>query len=129
MSLISNVVSWFEVPVSDMDRAIKFYEKIFDYKLQFVDLGELKMALFPTSKSGVGASGSLIQHPTFYKPSNNGTLVYFSSPSGDLQNELDKIEKAGCEVIIPKRQISESGGFMGLFLDSEGNRVALHSFK
>ena len=99
----NNVVAWFEIPVDDMDRAIKFYEEVLGYKIQLQDMGELQMAFFPYSQEGAGASGSLIKHPYFYKPSKDGTLVYFSSPSGNLQNELDKVTKAGGEVLIEKK--------------------------
>ncbi|MDX5418185.1 MAG: VOC family protein [Hymenobacteraceae bacterium] len=122
-----NVVGWFEIPVADMGRAIRFYETVFGYKLQHQPLGELEMAWFPWSDTGMGASGSLVYHPQAYKPSADGTLVYFSSPSGDLVNELARVEEAGGTVLQKKQLITEDIGYMGLFLDSEGNRVALHS--
>ena len=123
----NNMVGWFEIPVIDMDRAIKFYETVFDIKIQRENLGELEMGWFPFAEDGLGASGSLVKHETFYKPSTDGTLVYFTPPSGDLKNELGRVEVAGGKVLMEKKLIAEDIGFMGLFLDTEGNRVAIHS--
>lgn len=126
-----NVVGWFEIPVENMERAIKFYETVFDFKLSRNQMGPLDMAWFPWQENAdaAGAGGSLVCHKDFYKPSENGTLVYFTSPSGDLQNELSKIENAGGKVFVQKTQISPTHGFMAVFHDTEGNRVALHSIK
>ncbi len=89
-------------------------------------MGVLQMAFFPTVENSIGSSGALVQHPEFYKPSQDGTLVYFTAFSGNLDIELKRVEKAGGKVLIPKRQISPAHGYMGVFLDSEGNRIALH---
>lgn len=129
MSQQHNVVGWFEIPVVDMQRAIKFYEQVFGYELQHHVFGGEEMAWFPFNESGMGASGSLVKNAAFYKPSDQGTLVYFSSPSGDLTNELEKVEAAGGKLLQNKKLITEDVGFMGLFLDTEGNRIAIHSRK
>ena len=71
-------------------------------------------------------SGSLVQHKE-YKPSQEGTLIYFTSPSENLQNEMNKIEAAGGKILMQKKLITEDIGYMGLFVDSEGNRIAIHS--
>ena len=65
--------------------------------------------------------------PAAYKPSTDGVLVYFTAHSGDLANELSRVENAGGKVLQGKKQISEEYGYMALITDSEGNRVALHS--
>ena len=123
----NNMVGWFEVPVTNMDRAIAFYEKVFELKLERHPMGELDMAWFPWSEEGAASPGSLIHYKDAYKPSADGVLVYFTAHSGDLANELSRIEAAGGQVLQGKTQISEDHGFMALFIDSEGNRVALHS--
>lgn len=122
----NNVVGWFEIPVKDMERATKFYETVFGFKLERHKLGPLDMAWFPFVE-GNGAMGSLVYNEEFYKPSTDGTLVYFTSHSGDLAIELSRIEKAGGKVIQPKTLITEEIGYMALFNDTEGNRIALHS--
>ena len=123
----SNAVGWFEVPVTNMGRAIKFYETVLDVKLEHNQMGPLDMAWFPMTDESYGSAGSLICYPDFYKPSTDGVLIYFTAHSGDLNNELARIENAGGKVLQPKTKISEEYGFMALFTDSEGNRVALHS--
>ena len=128
MELNSNPVGWFEIPVSDMERAVKFYETVFSFNLEIQNFGGFEMAWFPYADKP-GAPGSLVHDEKFYKPSQDGVLIYFSSPSGDLKNELDKVESAGGKVLMQKKNISEEIGFMGMISDTEGNRIALHSKK
>ncbi len=123
----NNVVGWFEIPVLDMDRAVKFYETVFDFKLQREQMGDLDMAWFPFNMEAYGSAGSLALAPDFYKPSANGVMVYLTANSGNVSKELGRVETAGGKVTMEKKQISEEHGFMAVFIDSEGNRVALHS--
>ncbi|MBC5991442.1 VOC family protein [Pontibacter cellulosilyticus] len=127
MNQQNNVVGWFEIPANDLQRAIKFYEEVFGFKMEHHPMGELEMAWFPSDEEGKGAAGTLIHHKEWYKPSTDGVLVYFTSPSGNLANELANIEPAGGKVLQHKTLIAEDIGYMALFLDSEGNRIALHS--
>jgi uncharacterized protein len=120
----SNPVGWFEIPVTDMDRAKAFYEKTFEIQIQVVDLGGTVMGWFPNVGDVRGATGSLVKQES-YVPGHTGTLVYFSST--DVQNELGRIETAGGKILRDKTQISPEHGYMAVFEDSEGNRVALHS--
>ncbi len=125
MELRDNVIGWVEIPAADLDRAKKFYETIFETELQNMELGNgLKMAMFPVKEGGV--SGALCEHKDFYKPSHDGALVYLNADP-DLQRVLDRIKKQGGNELVPKTQISEEYGYMAVFEDSEGNRVALHS--
>jgi uncharacterized protein len=124
---MENPVGWFEIPVLDMDRAISFYEKVLNVKIQKVDMGGLMMGWFPFDEKVVGASGALVQQPENYKPSTDGVLIYFSASSGDLGHELGRVESAGGKVLQAKTLISSEVGYMGVFLDTEGNRAALHS--
>ena len=123
------MVGWFEIPVEKMDRAIGFYEKVFDLKMNRQKMGPLDMAWFPWNEEGSGSPGSLVHFPAAYKPSADGVLIYLTAHSGDLANELSRVEKAGGKVLQGKTQISEEYGNMALIFDSEGNRVALHSRK
>lgn len=123
-----NLIGWVEIPVTDMDRARTFYEAVFKFEIQVHPLGELVMGWFPYAQGKEGAPGSLVQHREAYKPSEtHGPVIYFSCK--DLQEELDRVEAAGGHILQPKTQISEDIGFMALFRDSEGNRIALHSRK
>ncbi len=125
MHTFKNAVSWFEIPAKDLQRAKAFYEVIFKTKLgEMVLANNLKMALFPTETGTVG--GALCEHHEFYHPGHEGPLVYLNG-SPDLQKVLDRVEAHGGKVIVPKRQISDDYGFMAVFEDCEGNRIALHS--
>ncbi len=112
---------WFEIAVSDFGRAKEFYEQIFDMKIEAIDFGGFKMGIFP--HKNVGAA---ICCGAWYKPGSNGTIVYLDA-NPDLSEVQGRIEKAGGKIIQPKKQISPEYGYMALFEDSEGNRLALHS--
>ncbi len=120
----NNMVVWFEIPVSDMERAKKFYETVFEVEINIVDFGGLLMGWFPDRGDAHGANGTLIKHES-YIPSQEGALVYFNSD--DVQNEISRVEAAGGSVFQPKTQISPEHGYMAVFIDTEGNRIALHS--
>src|SRR5687767_13850654 len=117
---MKNLINWFEIPAADIKRASVFYADLLGIEFQFLDLGVLKMALFPSSDGIV--SGALVQHD-FYKPSHEGTLVYFNG-GDDLSEMLAKVESAGGKVLKPKSMISPESGYMALFQDTEGNRIA-----
>jgi len=124
----NNPVSWVEIAVTDMKRAIAFYEEVLGTKLERHEMGPLDMAFFPMSAAGTGAGAALVMHKDWYKPTMDGSLIYFAATSGDLSVELARVEKAGGKVWVPKKQIGDFG-YMAAFSDSEGNRVALHSRK
>lgn len=121
-----NVVGWFEIPVTDMERAVTFYESVLDVSLQRQTMGPLDMAWFPMLDGAMGSPGSLVKHD-FYVPSQEGPLLYFTAHSGDLRNELSRVEDAGGSVVVPRKQVSEEYGYMAVITDTEGNRIALHS--
>jgi len=121
------MVGWFEIPATDMDRAIRFYEAVFDVKMTRQELGGIDMAFFPMVEKGMGSGGGLVNSGSNYKASPDGILIYMTAFSGDVSTELDRVVKAGGTALMPKTQISPEIGYMALFLDTEGNRIALHS--
>ena len=87
----------------------------------------IRMRMFPIEDPMTGIGGALALAPAFYKPSaTDGPIVYLNA-NPDVQRVLDKIEAAGGKIIVPKTQISPEYGHMAIFIDTEGNRVALHS--
>lgn len=120
-----NIANWFEIPVKDLERAIPFYEKVFDVKLTPEEMSGLKMALFPYTQDVPGAAGALIKGKS-YEPSHAGTVVYFSVE--DIDETLRKINASGGKTIMPKTSIGQYG-VIAHFEDTEGNRLALHSMK
>ncbi|WP_103665943.1 VOC family protein [Gracilimonas amylolytica] len=123
---MKNAINWFEIPASDIDRARKFYEGIFDFEMFDLNIGDgLSMVLFPAVSGTV--NGALIQYEDMYKPSDSmGPLLYLNA-NPDVQTVLDRVEEAGGKILIPKRLITEDNGYMAVIIDSEGNRIALHS--
>ena len=121
-----NLVGWVEIPVTDMERAKAFYEAVFDIKISVHDFEETLMGWMPSVPGQPGSSGALILKPEWYIPNfKEGVLIYFSCD--DVQNELDRIVALGARILKPKTKISDEIGYMGLFHDSEGNRIGLHS--
>lgn len=119
----TNPVNWFEIPVNDLDRAKRFYETVFGFQLSLNEMGPMKMAWFPMTTGGGGATGTLMKSGG-YTPSHAGTLVYFSVP--DIKGTLAKVDANGGQTLMPKTGIGEHG-YIAHFQDCEGNRVALHS--
>ena len=118
----NNVVGWFEIPVTDMNRALKFYCTIFNAEMTAQEaMPGFTMAMFP-AQDGVG--GAIVQGQG-YSPSNAGTVVYLNG-GDNLNTVLEKVEDANGEVIMPKTGIGENG-FIAYFADTEGNKVGLHS--
>ena len=123
---MQNAISWFEIPTTELERATKFYEAIFRLKLAPLDLDDIKMRMFPIeSQTGVG--GALVYSGGFHKPSStDGPLIYLNG-NPDLQNILDRVEDAGGKIMVPKTEISPEYGYMAVIIDTEGNRIGLHS--
>lgn len=122
-----NAISWFEIPATDLDRAQKFYETIFETKLIPLDMENIQMRMFPIDDPGSGIGGAVCKADGFYKPSStDGPLIYLNG-NPDVQNILDRVEAAGGKIMVPKTEISPEYGFMGVIVDTEGNRIGLHS--
>ena len=120
--MMQNRVVWFDIAVSDLERAKKFYSKVLDVELIDNEMAPNKMSMFPF-EPGM-ASGCLVQGPD-YKPSAEGATVYLNG-GDDLSVPLSRVEEAGGKVLLDKMSIGEYG-FIAYFLDTEGNKVALHS--
>lgn len=118
---LKDFVSWFEIPVYDIRRAARFYGTLYNMEMEVNVNGEFAMAYFPADK---GIGGALIYGPGCV-PSDTGTLVYLNA-GNDMDGILGRVDLAGGRVIMPKTLISEEAGWFALFIDSEGNRVALH---
>ena len=126
-----NPVGWFEIYVQDMERARKFYEEVFQVKLEDMadptggEAGNMKMIAFPMVNEGEapGANGALVYMEGF-ESGRNSTTVYFSS--ADCSVETARVEAAGGRIFSPKSAIGEHG-FIALFYDLDGNMVGIHS--
>ena len=124
---MNNAISWFEIPAIDLERAQKFYETIFSIQLAPLDLDNIKMRMFPLNDMMTQVGGAIVESGGFHKPSpTDGVLIYLNG-NPDLQLVLDKVEQAGGKILVPKTQISPEYGFMAVLIDTEGNRIGLHS--
>jgi predicted enzyme related to lactoylglutathione lyase len=121
----THVANWFEIPVKDLERAKKFYEKVFDVELTTEEMGGMKLAMFPFTKDAPGSAGALVKGSS-YEPSHAGTVVYFSVES--IDETLRRINANGGKTLMPKTSIGQYG-VIAQYEDSEGNRLALHSMK
>ena len=125
---MANPITWIEIPVLDMDRAIKFYKEVMDWEITPTPMGDVTMGWLPYDKDDErGASGTLIHNKNYTPSEQSGVLIYFTCK--DVAERTKRIAAAGGQVLEDKKQISPEHGFMGLALDSEGNRIAFHSYK
>lgn len=122
-----NVANWFEIPVLDTDRAKKFYETLFEIEMTSRNMNGMEMIFFPMDpqmKSGK-VSGALVKGEHMV-PSKAGVLVYLNA-NPSIQVIEDRIEPAGGKIVQPKMLIDEKIGYLTFFIDTEGNRLALHA--
>ncbi len=121
----TNAINWFEIAVKDISRAKKFYEIILETELSEMEMMGMKMAMFPSDSSNGKVGGALVQSE-MHTPSTAGSVVYLNG-NPDIQLVLNRIEKSGGKITMPKTLIDEQSGYMAFFADTEGNNVGLHS--
>lgn len=121
---IKNYVTWFEIPAYNHYRSVAFYNYIYGIEITSVELNGFAMGFFPAEN---GISGAIVTGPGCV-PSEVGPLIYLNGGE-DLNNVLWRVNEAGGRVIMEKTYLNETAGYFALFIDSEGNRLALHSKK
>ena len=119
---MKNPVCYFEIPVTDLERAIAFYKAVFDYQFERVNIDGNEMALFPAFDKASGITGALAKGES-YIPGKQGARIYFSVVS--IEETLHKAKLTGGKVLYPKTSVGEYGS-VAEFEDSEGNCIALH---
>lgn len=120
--MTANPVSYFEIPVTDMDRAVAFYEAVFGWSLERQSIDGYDMALMPFDPDSPGATGALAKGDV-YVPTTNGPIVYFRVANIDAA--LARAVAAGGAVLYPRKDVGAFGS-VAEFGDSEGNRIALN---
>lgn len=113
------MVTWFEIPVGDIHRAMNFYEKFLEARIHFNDMGDFKMAILG------GQQGALVQHSA-YQPGFAGAMLYLSARL-PIQEQMQLAENLGGKILRPAAFISEEFGFTGIIEDTEGNRIGIHA--
>lgn len=120
----SNPVVYFEIPVNDMGRAIKFYTTLFKFNFEKEIIDANEMALFPFSDYNSGISGALAKGD-IYKPTKDGVLIYFNT--SNIKETLKLATANGGQILYPE---TDNGiGLVAEFEDTEGNRIALYQSK
>ena len=122
---MKSYISMFEIPATDISRAINFYQALLDIKIEKMDVEGMQMGILPYE--GQMITGVIIQ-ANGYKPSADGVTMYLNAGE-NLQVVLDRVEKNGGQIIVPKTAHADESGFFAIFLDSEGNKMALNSPK
>jgi hypothetical protein len=119
-----NAINWFEIPAANFERAVRFYEQILAAPLPIdASFPGMRMAMLPYEEPGVG--GCLLEFEQA-RPHADGVRVYLNG-GDNLQPILDRIVAAGGQIIMPKTLIRDDIGYIGMFTDSEGNIIGLHS--
>lgn len=123
---MKNAINWFEIPASNYERAKTFYTTILGVEIMDYHMPEknMKYGIFPYDNENKGVGGAIVEMEGA-SPSTDGSTVYFNG-GDDLSIALSKVEAAGGSILMPKTNIDENG-FIAQFMDTEGNRVALHS--
>jgi predicted enzyme related to lactoylglutathione lyase len=120
-----NAITWFEIPTTDFERAVSFYETIFAVSLHRQTFNDEPNAIFPyTQESGVGGA---VVHSPYSQPGTSGPVVYINAQSDtNLGQILGRVESAGGKIVMPKTDIGPVG-VIAMVIDPEGNRVGLHA--
>ena len=122
---MKSYISMFEIPATDISRAINFYQALLDIKIDKMEVEGMQMGILPYE--GQLVTGVIIQADG-YKPSADGVTMYLNAGE-NLQVVLDRVEKNGGQIILPKTAHADESGFFAILLDSEGNKMALNSPK
>ncbi len=125
MNKETNSLNWFEIPVTDMQRAKHFYQVAFGIHMEDMSMPGMEMAGFPMEMGSGKASGALVKSD-YGRPSIDGVLIYLNA-NPDMTDVLDRILSEGGQIVMPKTLITPEIGYMANFIDTEGNRIALHS--
>ncbi|RZJ32720.1 MAG: VOC family protein [Chryseobacterium sp.] len=124
----TNVLTWFEIPVADVQRAKAFYESILGIEMVYRSDGNDEAVFFPydpkVTQATSGRVTGVLTKKEGNSPSEIGTLVYINA-SPNIQEVLDRVEIAGGTIIRQKIEIP--AGFIAIIKDSEGNKIGLHS--
>lgn len=122
---MNNLISIVEIAVNDFARASKFYQAILGIAIEEIDMDGNKMGVLPNDEGTVNV---VLVKGNDYKPSTDGAVIYLNAGT-DLQPMLDKVKENGGQEIVAKTMISPDMGFFALFIDTEGNKIGLHSIK
>ena len=126
MEMVRNAISWFEIPVDNLERARAFYSAIFDYDMPTGEIGQAKMGFLLYDESGGGFGGAVTKEEGTKPAGADGIRIYLNGGK-NLNTVLNRVAGAGGSVVLPKSKITDELGYFAVFMDTEGNHLGLHS--
>jgi uncharacterized protein len=125
--MAADTLCWTDIPVNNLDRAITFYSAVLGREVKRMSTDGMEYGLLPHEEQN--ASGCLVvlgdSGGVDNRPSPNGPLIYLSV-EGHLDQAVEAARANGGNVLYEHQQIGPHG-FRAVVIDSEGNRIALHS--
>lgn len=122
-NIMNNLISIVEIPVADFSKAVKFYQTVLGITIEEMEMDGNQMGILPNE---AGTVNVVLVKGNDYKPTTDGAVLYLNA-AHDLQPMLDKVAQNGGQIIVPKTEISPEMGYFALFMDTEGNKLGLHS--
>src|SRR2546423_324375 len=118
---------WIEIPVKDFDRALRFYQTVFQLEPTEVSTDDVRRTTTLVNMTQEGKPGISLNQTANFEPSDKGALVYLDA-GADLTDHLNRVESAGGKIVEPKTSMGEAG-YYATIRDTEGNVLALYSYQ
>lgn len=122
---MANAINWFEIPVTDFERAKKFYETVLGISLHEMTMNNIQMGFFPFEEGAGNVSGAICKGEG-YVPTDHGTIIYLNADR-KLDDFLTRVESAGGKITVPKTLVTDDIGHIAMMIDSEGNSIGFHA--
>lgn len=120
---MAQVINWFEIPVTDFERATRFYENVFGVKLNRVEADGYRLGIFPYDEP---ATSGCVRETPRTEPGKGGPIIYLNA-GPDLTALLARAETHGGQIAVDRTHISDEIGDIAVIVDTEGNRIGAHA--
>lgn len=122
---MESAISWFEIPVSDIDRAQRFYEALLGRPMHRETIAGQSLAVFDYAQQ-TGVGGCLMSGPGAPQPASQGVRIYLNA-GAELDPVLARVTAAGGKLAVPRTALPPGMGFFAQVTDPDGNQVGLHA--
>ncbi|MFQ3568454.1 MAG: VOC family protein [Aggregatilineales bacterium] len=120
-------IVWAEVPVRNLDRAVQFYQTVFDVRPAATPQDGARRTTTLTPFGNAGVPGFSLNRTKRFNPGDHRPLIYLDAGE-DMTVYLRRIDQAGGHVIMPRTSLDGEAGSYATFLDTEGNLLALYAY-